>query len=181
MRKRVSPRTSAGNGSSERFGRRGRRQLQNRRGPRRSRLPGAEQQVPLLDLSRAHGGGDPRTARRAAQTVLRRHAPLLRLAAGSPRRGVPRQRRRGTLGNGRKTDPRTTALERHHGQPGGRGPLLRRHETGGSGADRRIQGIGGGGDRGGPNRRTHRRPHDPRRFPLHRHERHHARHQGAAA
>ena len=57
MRKRVSPRTSAGNGSSERFGRRGRRQLQNRRGPRRSRLPGAEQQVPLLDLSRAHGGG----------------------------------------------------------------------------------------------------------------------------
>ena len=49
------------------------------------------------------------------------------------------------------------------------------------GADRRIQGIGGGGDRSGPNRRTHRRPHDPRRFPLHRHERHHARHQGAAA
>lgn len=54
-------------------------------------------------------------------------------------------------------------------------------KLGGSGADRRIQGIGGGGDRGGPNRRTHRRPHDPRRFPLHRHERHHARHQGAAA
>lgn len=51
MRKRVSPRTSAGNGSSERFDRRGRRQLQNRRGPRRSRLPGAEQQVPILDLS----------------------------------------------------------------------------------------------------------------------------------
>lgn len=99
MRKRVSPRTSAGNGSSERFGRRGRRQLQNRRGPRRSRLPGAEQQVPLLDLSRAHGGGDPRTARRAAQTVLRRHAPLLRLAAGTPRRGVPRPT---TTGNPRE-------------------------------------------------------------------------------
>ncbi len=65
---------------------------------------------------------DPRTTRRAAQTVLRRHAPLLRLAAArTPRRGVPHNDDGEPSGNGRKTDPRTTALERHHGLPGGRG------------------------------------------------------------
>ncbi len=78
-----------------------------------------KQQVPRLCLSgRKRGGADTRNPRRTAQEILRRHAPLLRLAAGAAGEAF------------RANDDGGTKL--------------------GSGADRRIQGIGGGGDRGGP-------------------------------
>ncbi len=141
-------------------------------------MPGAEQQVSRLRLSGGGRGADPHDPRRTAQTLLRRHAPLLRMAAGAPRRAVPRQRRRRTLGNGRKTDLGAAALARTDRHADRGGPLLRRHETGRPGADRSLPRSGGRGDRRSTDRGTHGRPYDPHRLPLRGDERHHARGQG---